>query len=411
MRPKLLGLALLAAIAPASPAAAQERSGTVPLVRMQDGHESDLLFRVHPRTLRRIGRPIRTFRSGAGLAMSPDGRTLASSDGPRGRSRIQFVDLVRWRTLAVTGFGRRGPLWVGWASDDRLVAISGGGGFGGQRLMVIDAASGRVVARHAFSGWTMNSLAVPGGFALALAPLKGIGPLRILLIDPAGGLRTVKLEGIPAGGDDGEPAGQILTPALTADPEGGRLYAVSARGLLVADVELATGAVSYHTLGASASKGNIDVWWREAAWAGDGRIAVTGEHWPAARGRRPPRAPVAWGLRIIDTRDWSIDTLDARTTVMHVAGGTVLAYGTRWFARRRSPESTGLLAFDRDGHRRFTRFRGRQVVGAGSRGSLTYVWVRRERTLHVIDLRGGRTVNRVHTGRRAPFLLTQSAVP
>jgi hypothetical protein len=96
---------------------------------------------------------------------------------------------------------------------------------------------------------------------------------------------------------------------------------------------------------------------------------------------------------------------------MSVAGDTVLAYGTRWFTGRRPPESTGLLAFDRDGHRRFTRFRGRDVVGAGSQGRLAYIWLRRTRTLHVIDLRDGRTVNRVHTGRRAPFLLTQSAVP
>jgi hypothetical protein len=40
-------------------------------------------------------------------------------------------------------------------------------------------------------------------------------------------------------------------------------------------VDLASGIVSYHSLGAGASKGNVDIWWRTAAWAGDGRIAVT----------------------------------------------------------------------------------------------------------------------------------------
>jgi hypothetical protein len=409
MRLRLFGAALLtaAALAPAAPA--QERPAAVPLVRIQDGHRSDLLFRVHPRTLRRIGRPIRTFRSGAWLAMSPDGRTLAYTGGWRGRSRIHFVDLVHWRSLGVSSFGKGGAVATGWASPDRLLAVQDQGARR-QRLLLIDARRRKVLARHAFSGWALRWLATPGGQAIALAPVKGIGPLRILLADGSGGFRTIRLDGIPAGGEDREPSGLDLTPAVTVDPDGVHLYAVAARGLLVADLELATGAVSYHPLGASAAKGNVDVWWRDAAWAGDGRIALTGEHFPAARGRRPPRGPMPLGLRMIDTRDWSIATLDPRPSVMSVAGDTVLAYGTRWFTGRRPPESTGLLAFDRDGRRRFTRFRGQDVAGAGSQGGLAYVWLRRARMMHVIDLRDGRTLNRVHTGRRPPFLLTQSAL-
>jgi hypothetical protein len=252
----------------------------------------------------------------------------------------------------------------------------------------------------------MNSLAVPGGYALMLAPRRGIGPARILIVDASGGTRTIELDGIKAGGIDREPNGLDLIPAVTVDPEGGRLYAIAARGLLVAQVELASGAVSYHTLGASAAKGNIDVWWRAAAWVGDGRFAVTGDHYPAVRGRRPPSGPVPFGIRLVDTNDWSITTLDARPDVMEVSGGTVLATGTRWFAGRRPPESTGLLAFDATGRWLFTRFRGRDVRVAGTRGRMAYVWVRRTHTLHVIDLRDGHTVNEVRTLRRVPLLLT-----
>jgi DNA-binding beta-propeller fold protein YncE len=270
----------------------------------------------------------------------------------------------------------------------------------------VDVATKKAVARRAFGGLTVNSFAVPGGFAVALAPNRGIGPLRILLADANGGVRNMELDGIPAGGTEGDTRGRFLTPGVAVDPEGGRLYVVAARGLLVAEVELASGAVSYHALGVSASKGNIDVWWRQAAWAGDGRIAVTGQRWRPGRGRRPPPPPEPFGVRVIDTRDWSIATLDPRPTQMHVAGDTVLANGTRWFDGGGRAVSTGLLAFDGAGGRAFTRFRGQDVVTVGSRGGVAYVWVRRARTLHVIDLRDGHTLNEVRTGRRVPFLLT-----
>jgi hypothetical protein len=112
-------------------------------------------------------------------------------------------------------------------------------------------------------------------------------------------------------------------------------------------------------------------------------------------------------VRIIDTRTWSIATLDPRPDTLDVARGTVLAAGTRFFdPRSRRPESTGLLGFDGTGRRAFTRFRGRQVVLLGSRGGLGYVWLRRTRTAHVIDVDSGRTINTIRTGRRVPFLLS-----
>ena len=268
-----------------------------------------------------------------------------------------------------------------------------------------------MLARRPYTGWLVNTVTVPGGLAVVVGPSEGAGPVRILLADEHGGVRRIPVAGINAGADYAEasdPSGQVLTPAVTVDPDTGRLYVVAARGLLAAEVDLASGMVAYHSLGASSSKGNVGVWWRDAAWAGDGRIAVTGDHCPAVRGRRPPAGPVPepFGLRMIDTRDWSMATLDPRTDSMHVGDGAVLASGTRFFNGGRRTESTGLLGFDEAGRRAYTRFRGRQVVLLGSRGSLGYVWVRRTRTAHVIDLDSGRTVNTIRTGRRAPWLLS-----
>jgi hypothetical protein len=395
MRKLALALVLLAA-APAS--------ADVPLVRMRDGHGSDLLFRVSERTLRPLDRPIRTFRGGADLAMTPDGGRMAFTDAIGRRSRIHFVDLAGWRSLGVARLGNRGQLGVGWVSDRRVVAYDLYGA-GRRALMWVDVRGKRVVARSTIRGLAWGGLPVPGGYALGLAPDRGIGPLRIVLAAPDGGVRTITLGRIRAGSDHESRRAEVLTPGLTVDPEGGRLYAVAARGQLVAEVELASGAVSYHPLGASASKGNADIWFRQATWMGDGRIAVTGARWPSRRGRLPG-GPVPLGARIIDTRSWTIRTLDARPDTLHVADGTVLATGTRWLDGARRSESTGLLAFDESGRRAFTRFRGRQIALCGSRGRRAYVWVRRDRRLHVIDLRTGRTLREIRTGKRVPFLLS-----
>ena len=404
LRSVTLGLLALLALAVLAPAAAQGADAGVPLVRMRDGHGSDLLFRLNPRTLQQVGRPIRTFRNGAGLGFSPDGTRIAYSGGRGRHSRIHLVNLDRWRSLGIAGLGRRGSLSVDWASDDRLVAWTQFAER--QRIFWIDARTRRVVARRSFSGWAMDAVHVPAGLVLPLVRREGVGPLRLVIADPQGGLRTIEVKGIDAGSSYDEPDGQVLTPAVTADPVSGRVYVIAARGLLAAEVDLASGAVSYHSLGASAAKGNIDVWWRTATWAGDGRIAVTGDHWLPVRGRGPSDGPVPFGVRIIDTRTWSIATLDARPNSMHVAGETVLAAGTRWFDDGRRSTSTGLLAFDSSGERAFTRFRGLPVALLGSRGELGYAWVRRRRTAYVLDLRSGRTLHTIRTGNRVPFLLS-----
>ena len=109
MRLFALALAVLIALAVAASAAAQETSADAPLVRMRDGHGSDLLFRLNPRTLQQVGRPIRTFRGGSGLSVSPDGSRLAFADpwrrGARRGARIHFVDIAGWRSMGVAKVG------------------------------------------------------------------------------------------------------------------------------------------------------------------------------------------------------------------------------------------------------------------------------------------------------------------
>ena len=404
----LTTLAIAVGLAAAPPASAEATPAGTPLVRMRDGHGSDLLFRLNPRTLQQVGRPIRTFRGGSDLKLSPDGSRLAFADPWQGRSRrdarIHFVDLTGWRSMGVARLGRHPWFTLGWVSGDRVVAITGDDPTH-ERFIWVDANTRRVLARRSFSGWTANSVPVPGGLAVAVGPSEGTGPLRILVLGPNGGVRTIPVDGIRAGADYRDRGGEVLTPAVTVDPATGRLYVVAARGLLAADVDLTTGAVAYHSLGASASKGDNAVWWRYAEWVGDGRIAVSGDHWPRPRGRVPDGA-IPFGVRLIDTRTWTIDTLDPRPDSMDAAGGMVLATGTRYFDAGERSRSTGLLAFDGSGRRAWTRFRGLHVALLGSRGELAYAWVRRTRRAHVLDLATGRTLHTIRTGRGAPNLLS-----
>jgi hypothetical protein len=405
MRLKALVLVLLGAAVVAPWAPAQEPETDVPLVRMRDGHGSGLLFRVNPLTLREVGRPIRTFPAGYALAVSPDGARMAFTGARALRSEVHIVDLARWRSLGKVTLGNRGPLVAGWAGNDRVVAIMGDA-VGPSRLVWVDVPSGRMVARRLYSGRLFESAPVPGGFALALAPESGVGPMRITVARADGTLRRIKVGGIEAGGTEGERRARLVKPALAVDHDGGRLFVVAADQLKAAEVDLGSGAVSYHALGASSSKGNVDMSLRYAEWLGDGRIAVTGENRRPARGRRPsPPPPVSFGARVIDTENWSIETLDRRPFEVHAAGDRLLAHGTRWFRGGKPPRHTGLLAFDSAGRRAFTRFHGREIALLGSRGDVAYVWVRRARRVHVVDLEDGHTIREVRTARWALSLV------
>jgi hypothetical protein len=319
------------------------------------------------------------------------------------------LDVAGWRSERLVELRRRGPVTVSWPAPNRIVAVAGSP-LGGQEILVVDPFAARIVARHSFRGRFLWHARAGGGLVVLLAPQRGLGPARLLYGDASGGIEDVLLERIEAGGNEGARRVRYRQPGLAVDPEGGRAYVVAAADrTLVADVELASGAVAYHRIAeapaARAAKGNMDVWWREASWVGNGTIAVTGYRSRPARRDRLPIEP--HGLRLIDTSSWTSRTLAERPMEAHVAGDLLLAYGTSWSPRRRDRWSTGLLAFERDGARAFSRFRGQDVVIAGSHGTLAYIWVRATHTLHVLDLRDGRTLRRIHVRPRdLPLLIS-----
>jgi hypothetical protein len=412
MRTVLL-LALVAVIAVPAALAAGEAERPAPLIAVDRADGAKRLRLLDPLTLRPASRWMPGFRETFTGVRSPDGRRFAVGSNFDRSAAVRVIDLERRRSARIIELGRRGPVLVEWPTPNRIVAIAGTP-YSRYEISVIDPSAAKVRARHGFRGWLVSYERTATGVAVLVGPERRLGPARLLVADVSGGLRSITLEPIAAGATHPRvrPA-RYRQPGLTVDPTGRRAYVVAARDRpLVASVELASGQVEYHAPAeapsARAAKGNIDVRWRDARWLGSDSIAVTGfRSRPARRGSRFPRPEEPYGVRLIDTSDWSIRTLAEKPNQLWTAGDRLLAQGTTWSRGWRHSQSTGLLAFDGDGRPLFTRFAGQEVLVAGATDTHAYVWLRATKRLHVLDLRDGHTVRAMSArGRDVPILVT-----
>jgi hypothetical protein len=342
---------------------------------------------------------------------SPDCRRLALS-GLRG-GRIVVVDLAAGRVarrLSVGGGAAVGT--VAWPEADRLVAVTTAG-----RFVAVSLPGGQAREVHRERAhWFTTQRTTLGLIALA-TPRGRVGPAALLLARPDGSALRVPLARILAGTKRGGRPGWVrrqLAPALAVDEIAGRAYVVAAHRELAAEVDLATGAVTYHPFGgrASAAKGVARGALREATWLGNGLIAVSGEDrrdrrdWRGAwrRGELPTRIE-PFGLRLVDTRTWTARTLNPWLR-WHVRAGSVLLAADALPLTPARSHATGLVAYSIDGRRLFTRFRGDERIGLwGAVWPYAHLTVRGRRRKLVVDLRSGRTV-RVFPGTTWPFPLT-----
>jgi hypothetical protein len=417
--PLLISLLLLATVAgpglARSPAGADEPGRLLHLGHRAGVHHSVRV--VDPLTLEPRSRPIRGFRHVYGGSLSPDGRRLARGTG-WGDSRIQVINLARWREERVITLGGRGEVLVEWPTARRLIAVVGAP-HERQELVVVDPATGAVTSRRAISGLVLQRVPIDGGLALLVAPERRAGPARLVLADASGSFRSLVLDRIAAGFNvTARRRASYRNPTVAVNPAGRRAFVVAAGERLVAEVDLASGRVSYREPAplpgappyARAAKGNMRIWAREAAWFGEHSIAVTGyDGYPRRRGARFPPPIEPYGVRLIDTTDWTIRTLHKDTMQMYVAADRLLAHGTTWHARSRRSSSTGLFAFDDAERLAFARFPGQEVTPIGTHGNLAYVWVRQDRALHVLDVRDGRTLRRMPARARDVPVLVSTA--
>lgn len=236
-------------------------------------------------------------------------------------------------------------------------------------LATVDAAAKKVVARQTVEG-PVSAIGRANDALVLLGYRQGeIGPARLTVIGADASLRSVRIDRILAGtvwpqDASSDPIGTQQRPGLAVDAAGGVAYVIGGDGL-VATVDLHDLAVSYHrpassvaarlsewlTPGAQAKGVNGPL--RRAQWLGDGLIAVTGSDDSMVRQQDGTVAFATQpaGLQVIDTRDWSVRTVDAAADTATVAEGVLLATGGTWKSEGSSSTETGegLAAYNADG--------------------------------------------------------------
>jgi hypothetical protein len=232
----------------------------------------------------------------------------------------------------------------------------------------VDADTRRVLWRRDLQSSLQAGAAYRGGFVLVVGPKFAIGPSRLLVVAPDGHVRTVRLDQIRSGwqrsGSGAHFVAHQWNAGLAVDPASRRAFVVQA-GAPVAEIDLHRMSVRYHELSEPISLlGRLHNWLepkaeakamqgpqRQAVWLGDGRLAVTGVDHEASvdsRGQEQETDTPA-GLKLIDTRNWSVRTVDQTTNSIVSASGVLFAFGTSWDSRTSTMSGSGLTAYDAEG--------------------------------------------------------------
>ena len=333
--------------------------------------------------------------------VSPDGARLALARNDL--SSLQVVDAGRLRVTASVRLSG-GPIGaLAWLTRGRMLALEEVAGER-QRLVVVDLATKRVLARRPLGGSVLLLGRTPQELVMLLSPAQAIGAARIAVADRQGRVRFVRLERILAGskllGTGSDHRVDSRLPGLAVDPQGRRAFVV-AQGL-AAEVDLRTLAVSYHSLERPPSllsrlwnwlepvahAKQVSGYHRKARWLGSDLIAVSGTD--TENGRYQPA-----GLLVIDTRSWSVRTIDRGAMGFEVAGDALLATGGSWDAASQRNVGIGVASYGIEGEKRFQLFDGQQTWVAlvyGGRAYVGYVGTAAQEPLRIVELATGRVV-------------------
>jgi hypothetical protein len=373
------------------------------------GFANATLVRIDPQSLQPLpGRGIRVGSGGCaprlgGTAcwtlppwtISPDGQRLAIARNAT--SSLQLVDVDRMRVTATVRLNGGAIGALAWLVPGRVVAVQELSGER-QRLLTIDLVKQRVTARRALGGSVQQLARTTEELVLLLAPPETIGPARIAIADRGGAVRVVRLDRILAGskllGTGSEHEVESQLPGLAVDPHSRRAFVVDQHA--AAEIDLESGTVSYHTLvrrasllsrlwnwllPAAAAK-QASGYGREARWLDGNLLAMSGSD--TEQGQMQPA-----GLLVVDTRDWSVRSIDPGATGFHVAGDVLLAVGGSWDAATERPTGIGLAAYDFDGRKQFHLFDGQLAWLAQLYGGRAYVGISGQETLRIVELATG----------------------
>jgi hypothetical protein len=347
-------------------------------------------------TLQRVSKAAPTGSTDASYVARSPGRGRRAAISTNSAS-LRFLDLdkMRWNgRVRYPGV----PEASLWNYANRLVTLTGTA-----QVIVVDPTRGRLAAVRSIPGSLTGAYATTRENIVAVvAPLDGIGPAKLAVVNDMGRVRTALLPQIRAGREtlDNASSFRFELPALAVDQLGREAVVISASGTIV-DVQLDTMAATVHasrTL--AAMRKNATGSTRTARWIGSTTIALTGdEAW--FDGTAQHSAPA--GLALIDTRDWSTRTLDTDTSDISIppygngcgiCSGILLAYGGNGFA-----------GYGFDGTQRFRLFQGTAMRPTFVAGSYAYLGSGTHFT--IVDTFTGTVVRTVDT--KAPTLFAAFA--
>jgi|GEM_PF-1244215 len=413
---------------PSGPAAGSAGGPVLAIV----GDPGRLLVQLDPRSLRPLpGRRLALADTVGGHAWSPDRAILALGDNDQ--DALHLVDARRMRALGKVWLDApSAPQWFGWLGPRRVLAVvdhplgDPGTSPGEAGVVLVDPLARRVLHRQNLHR-RVNAAAFLGDRAVLLTtPADGIGTAGLAVVDDRGTVRTVPLRAISAGFK--EPAEWTSTSVaeqreagLAVDPAGGRAFVVAA-GAPVAEVDLATLRVAYHGLSQPVSLlRRLAGWfvpaaeaklvsgpWRQACWLGDGLLAVWGFEVKVVKdaGGQPKVEDTPSGLKLVDTRRWTVRQVHPEATGVRWHGGRLLAFGVRWYDQQR-PGGIGLTVYGPGDRRPLRLFRNRPVHEVDVNGDLAYAidWGTdaQKSEVAVVDLRDGRVLRTLRGA--VPYLL------
>ena len=381
MRRLLTGLVLAAVLAGTAAAAQPAR---VLAVEWEGG--GGKLRWVSPTTLRPAGPAVLNVGGAPAnvVAVSPDGKFAALGGGTNGRLRI-----VRLAGLRQTGFvwlGGESVLAASWSTPDRLVAVTGSSPAG---AVVVDLSDRTVVRRVSLDGTALAAVRAGNRLVTLLAPLEGVGPARLAIVDTRGGLRTVSLAPIEAGfspPDSPDTAGRYASPALATDGTRALVLAVDRFTI----VDLTSLKVRSHRLpirGTARSAKLSRGWGRSAVWLRGNTVAFTGSH------SRPDGPPTYIGVHVLDVATGSTRMLDAAALNLARAGSTLLTYGRDEFR-----------GYGLDGTHRYTLLEGTDTGYVQVAGRWAYVGVANSTRFTIVDVVRGRVAGQARSAKPVTVL-------
>jgi hypothetical protein len=390
------------------------------VLAIQNTRERTWLLRVDARTLKPLPGP--RLPAGSGSSFSPDGSRIAFGNR---FGDVLIVDGRRVRVVGKISAADYGAIVATAWLNGRLLAVvdpTNDEELGLSVSVVDPVAKRRISARvladlleRVESAARTDSLLV-----LLLGPRRSLGPARLVTVDAEGRTRGAPLAQTPSGQDFGtETPGRMSSPGLAVDAAGARAFVVAGNAP-VAEIDLRTLAVSYHELSTPLSLlSRVRNWleptaaakipssgpMRYARWFGDGLLAVWGSDIHVTNsGQSVETFETAAGVKLIDTRNWSVRTLDGNASRLAVADGTLLVSTSLWSSAERKAAGIGLTAYRPDGSTRFHLFGSRplwvQVLGSRAfvpRGG-------RRPAYDIVDVQTGRVVRRMRGFMPDPLL-------